>query len=325
MYSVTQESREQITITWRSLLSVYAIIPILTLIMVSDFYFFKGFVRNTIPSDPDDWVAFRLFFVLPHIFVGNFLMLDKGYIDHYKAGRYVLVILFSLFLYPLMKFTIGSIYFWMLFDIWTIWHGCAQQIGLNRMLVRQKRNLYKVWTGAYFFVLLVVFSQIYVNVELFKLDGLSRIFLVVLSLVLFGVSFMFSSKDIRWSLPMSLANGSLPAFSCLALSLNYPLFAIISFRVIHDITALYIYWVHDLNRNSDTHNNWVHRVFEFLPIPSSFRIIFVSFALAAFVSIYEDDYWAVQYIAISFSLFHYVVETFVWRRESIHRQYVPFA
>ncbi|MBL7542428.1 MAG: hypothetical protein JNL11_01360 [Bdellovibrionaceae bacterium] len=323
-----QNSADRV-VTWRALLSVYIVIPLMAFVMAVDFFFLNRQLSRALPADPEDWVAFRLLFVLPHIFVGNFIMADRGYLNHYKPIRYISVILFSLLLYPAFRYTVGVIYFWVLFDIWTIWHGCGQQIGLNRMLVKRNRGFYKIWTVAYFFVILVVYSQMYVSVDFFKMnelriDELSKSILVGLGLLLFGSSFLFSSSDVKWSHSISMANGSLPAFGCIALYLNYPLFAIIAFRVVHDVTALYIYWVHDVNRNQQASHNWFHKLSSYLPIPATFRMLVIAFSAAAIVSIYQDRNWVVQYVAISFSLFHYIVETFIWRRESLHRQYVPF-
>ena len=69
-------------VTWRGLLSIYIVIPIMALVMAVDFFFLNSRLRLALPSDPEDWVAFRLLFVLPHIFVGNFIMVDRGYLKH---------------------------------------------------------------------------------------------------------------------------------------------------------------------------------------------------------------------------------------------------
>lgn len=310
-------------VSWRSLLSIYLIIPLFMLIMAVDLILWNGQLREKMIANPDDWVAFRLLFVLPHIFAGNFLMADRQYISYYRKSALLPGLLVAIGLYPLLRYTLGAVSFWIVFDVWTIWHAWSQQAGLNRILIKQKMKLYQAWTFGCFLVILAVYTQIYASVSLPKLTSILQQGLIFISVILFLSGFAIAPKE-KLSRLMTLANGSLAGFTSLSLFLGYPLFAIMGLRIIHDITAFYIYCVHDLNRNQLKHHNWFHNLISQLPVAAPLRLPLVAFSLAAMVSIYEKENWWIEYLAISFSLFHYYIETIVWRGNHLHRQYARF-
>src|SRR5687768_4793589 len=115
--------------SWKKLLAIYLVLPSLLLLAFLDLFLWNGYFRTQMSTNPDEWLAFRLIFVLPHIFAGNFLLADREYFNYY--GRKVLIpgLIIAVGLYPLLKLTLGTTSFWIVFDIWTIWHAWSQQSG----------------------------------------------------------------------------------------------------------------------------------------------------------------------------------------------------
>ncbi len=142
----------------------------------------------------------------------------------------------------------------------------------------------------------------------------------------------------------------------LALKLDYLIVAIIIPRFVHDITAFVIYSVHDHNRNRQQSHNLIYRALRFIPISPLLLCIPLAILVANGIEcgfylvdsalgfdtrgisecFFRKDYrtndlnhlpasmalWAqVLFIA---SFFHYYLEGFVWRQDSIHRHAVNF-
>ncbi len=145
----------------------------------------------------------------------------------------------------------------------------------------------------------------------------------------------------------------------LFLKLEYYAFVVVVPRFVHDITAFMIYSVHDENRNRDRANapNIIYRALKFLPLSPILLCFPLALLLAngiecgsfmfdtslgfsgslnsnCFVKEFYNPaannglpgsmkLW-MQILFIT-GFFHYYIESFVWRRESIHRHSVKFA
>lgn len=142
----------------------------------------------------------------------------------------------------------------------------------------------------------------------------------------------------------------------LFLFLDYQAFVIAIPRFVHDITAFIIYSVHDQNRNTEVKHNYFYRWLAFVPLSPILLCPVLAIVLAntvecgfylldvslGFYAKGTGDCIIQHYYAPSstnglpftmqmglqvvfiVSLFHYYIESFVWRRESIHRHSVQF-
>ncbi len=138
--------------------------------------------------------------------------------------------------------------------------------------------------------------------------------------------------------------------------LDYRIFVIAIPRFVHDITAFIIYSVHDQNRNATVKHNYIYRWLSFLPVAPivlcSVLAVFLANAIECgtyladvFMGFYAKgssecfigNFYAPRatndlpfymrlglQVTLIVALFHYYIEGFVWRRESIHRHAVPF-
>lgn len=102
---------------------------------------------------------------------------------------------------------------------------------------------------------------------------------------------------------------------------HYPVFIIIIIpRIIHDLTAYLVYFNHDSNRNAQRGHNLLYRrarpgrkiAFWILPTTS----VGLAYAL-------QSNEFPL-FIAINFFLtfMHYHIESVVWRRPHLHRQFL---
>ena len=139
------------------------------------------------------------------------------------------------------------------------------------------------------------------------------------------------------------------------LLMGYGIFVIAIPRFVHDLTAFMIYSVHDQNRNREVQHNYVYKYLSFLKIPPLILCPILAIALANFIECgsFLFDAWlgfgsvsecAIQrfytpasaenalpqsmqlWLQIMFicGFFHYYIEGFVWKRDSIHRHSISF-
>jgi hypothetical protein len=100
--------------------------------------------------------------------------------------------------------------------------------------------------------------------------------------------------------------------------LGYAVFVIMIPRFVHDITAFYIYAVHDHNRNLQTRHNYIYRSFAFAS-----PLILCPVLAIAMSAVLESYVWFVAPLLI-ITLLHYYTESFIWRGDSPHRRQVAF-
>ncbi|MGH1471182.1 MAG: hypothetical protein ACRBCS_08305 [Cellvibrionaceae bacterium] len=138
--------------------------------------------------------------------------------------------------------------------------------------------------------------------------------------------------------------------------LDYYIFVIAIPRFVHDITAFIIYSVHDQNRNAVVKHNFIYRWLSFLPIAPIVLCSILAVLLANTIECgtymldvslgfyakgssecFIRNFYSPQpttdlpftmriglQISLIVALFHYYIEGFVWKRESIHRHSVAF-
>ncbi|RLU01068.1 hypothetical protein [Ketobacter sp.] len=153
-----------------------------------------------------------------------------------------------------------------------------------------------------------------------------------------------------------LGNLAILPVSYVMLVLDYNVFVVMIPRFIHDLTAFQVYAVHDHNRNRECHRNLVYRWLRFIPLTPLLLCPLLAILLANSIecgSMLVDTLLGTSNqlpqkcfmdpaAPLSFSrdlpgtlslwlqvlficgFFHYFIEGFVWKRESIHRHSVGF-
>ena len=138
--------------------------------------------------------------------------------------------------------------------------------------------------------------------------------------------------------------------------MEYSVFVVLIPRFVHDLTAFIIYSVHDHNRNRESQHNFIYKALSFLPFAPVILCPLIAIVLAnavecgayfldfslGFNPAVNSECFATHFytpavanplpdhmrigmqIMFICGFFHYHIESFVWKRESIHRHSLTF-
>lgn len=329
------EEVKKFNVSHRLLLSIYLVIPISALIIATDFFALdQSLLKNYLPDTPDQWAFWTIFFGMPHIISSIITLADKEYISHYKQRLWKPFLLFTVIVLVTMPFANGRILFLAFFASYTVYHVLSQQLGIGLMMLKRRPDqTTKIWRWSIILSAIFIYAIGFANsfLEAIKLGDINMlvVFNGILALTLSATLVLTYKlhKEAKANNASKIAltylwSNALIAFSCfLCVKLDYIVFAIIIPRVIHDITAFTIYSVHDQNRNSVEYKNVFYKVFSFTRLPPILLCPLISIAIAL---AFRNEMVVMIAIGYIVSLFHYHLESFVWKGDAIHRHCVPF-
>ena len=293
---------------------MYLIIPAVWFVVVADIVFFDAALRKALPSSPEQLFWFTVFFVLPHILASQFSFYDRDYLRAYRKQLLYGVPLLLVAAAAISRFDAGS--GGMIFIAVTMWHVIAQQTGIAGLLAGRTTTAFLWWK--WLTVILFTFGVTlilgpwmnWVGAPMLGLTTLLTVTAVQQARHPVGRHYLWATQAMSISAALLSAGG-------------YVFFSILIPRVVHDITAWVFYLTHDHNRNRATLHNGLYRLFRFSRLPTG--VIVVSLAVAVNL-IFEQGLGSWYHaIIIPISLFHYYSESFMWKRNSIHRRQVRFA
>jgi hypothetical protein len=304
------------------LLAIYAIIPVCALAVFIDQAFLDGWLKAHLPHTPEAFLLFVIFFVQPHIIASAGTFFDRDYLRHYwKRLLPAALILAGIgMFFPSLIITQGFIIF---SALWGITHFTGQQCGIIHMMGRGFKRSYAFWR----WMSLLMAAPIYYGMFSFMplshemqrniLTGLC----VGLVPYLYVSYLVYRTADTQPARYYMLAN-VVGAIAEIALySMGYYFFVIVISRVIHDLSAFTFYISHDANRNAGGVKNIFYRSLRFLPVPVYVLCPLIAVALAFPLTYYMHYDWAYR-IGIPLTLFHYYTDRFVWKKGSLHREYI---
>lgn len=332
----------KLSISFRVLLSLYAIIPLCLVLSVADSHLWHYALRDNLPSSPKHFILFQILFGTPHIIASAILLIsNQEYLGLYKTKllgfTFIIALLFgvgSLFI-PYRAFYIGV-------AIWTVFHVLKQQFGVAQGVCRLPNKAF------YLLVTLSVLAGSFIYLAIFLKHGLdaqqldrvhhfagSLCALLVIS-ALFCQSYIPSllGKYFLWA-NILLIIGSF--YFCVQ---QYGFFAILMPRLIHDTTAYFFYISHDINKHSSQAQNNLYRYAARWRLPIVIVLPVLSFGLAFILQAYGDNVIAylTQYLfgaalpkAITvgvlgyLALLHYYTESFTWKGNSPYRRFINFS
>lgn len=307
----------------RVLLSLYLVLPFSLVFVLTDYYLFNQDVRKLLPNDPHSLPFFALFFHLPHIVGSAIILLDKEYVKFYRKPLLIGIplIIASMTLLPLI---VGVWTAAMLFVFVTIVHVVGQQMGVARMLLGKIKmaDFYfwkflslPLWSLAGFLVL----SGRRLSAQSVPLS------VYVIAIIAYGIATFFvyrlcresSNKIGGWYL---ISTHLMLALTACFIYYQYPFFAILCPRVVHDCTAFAFYIAHNQNRFIKTRSNLLFRLLAFSGIPIFILCPLTAIILTKFLK-YSYFYFGTIFITF-FILFHYLTEAITWKRTGLYREYV---
>ncbi len=303
------------------LLALYAIVPLCAALVAVDLALASGALRRVLPSHPDKLLFFTVFVNLPHIVASHLTVADAEYLPKYRTrilwfGAGLLVVTGAL--KQLAPMVLGA-----LAVLFTVFHICAQQVGLTGAQLRVGDRTFTAWKW------ITIASGVAAYV--FAVDGTEAVrrHFAVLGLALLVPSYLLAARLHRRSATAAgrrylWANQAMfTAMIGLGL-LGYPIFAALMPRVVHDLTAFYVYGVHDHNRNRAGAKNAFYKLAAALRVPTWIAgpAAGILIALAIERALPPETALVIVY---TISAFHYYLEGVIWKRGSPHREHVAFA
>ena len=332
----------KLSISFKWLLALYAIIPLCLVLQLIDASFWQGYLQSHLPSSPNHFIVFQILFGTPHIIASTLLLTSNSdYLKNYSRKLMLMTLAIAI------VFGLGSLFipykvFYILVAAWTVYHVIKQQHGVARS-VCQLPN----W-AFYLLLWLSVTAGLIIYVGIFlknSLDVQQTLWikqsagLLCISIILFGaychryVSSLFG-RCFLW------ANIFLVLSSFYLYLQEYYFLAILVPRLVHDATAYTFYVTHDYNRHYSKPHNLMYRFARLFHMPLLIVLPLSSFALAFVLQAYGDDiisrlsefFFGVSIHKVItlgllgyLALMHYYTEAFTWKNDSPYRRYIAFS
>jgi len=337
-----QKSGNKLAVSFRFLLSLYAIVPLCLLVLWLDRFGFNYALRDMLPSSPTHFLLFQILFGTPHIVASNLLLVSQNeYLQAFKSKLILMTLVIIAF------FGIGSLFIpyrvlYIITACWTVYHVLKQQHGIAKAVCRLPS-----W-AFYLQLWLSVSAGIFIYMGIFLKNSLepdqAALVLQVASALTMAlvISTLVCQRYVpsRFGQYFLWANTLLVVSSWYVYSEQYYFLAILMPRLVHDITAYSFYVSHDVNRHGEQPQNNLFRAATAFRLPVWLVLPLLSFLLTYLLQAYGDDLvnlllqtlFATQiYKAVTLgflgylALMHYYTEAFVWAAGSPLRRYIRFS
>ncbi|WP_446812133.1 hypothetical protein ACH50O_09900 [Methylomonas sp. 2BW1-5-20] len=337
-----QKSGNKLAVSFRFLLSLYAIVPLCLLVLWLDRFGFNYALRDMLPSSPTHFLLFQILFGTPHIVASNLLLVSQNeYLQAFKSKLILMTLVIIAF------FGIGSLFIpyrvlYIITACWTVYHVLKQQHGIAKAVCRLPS-----W-AFYLQLWLSVSAGIFIYMGIFLKNSLepdqAALVLQVASALTMAlaISTLICQRIVpsRFGQYFLWANTLLVVSSWYVYSEQYYFLAILMPRLVHDITAYSFYVSHDVNRHGEQPQNNLFRAATAFRLPVWLVLPLLSFLLTYLLQAYGDDLvnlllqtlFATQiYKAVTLgflgylALMHYYTEAFVWAAGSPLRRYIRFS
>jgi len=337
-----QKSSNKLAVSFRFLLSLYAIVPLCLLGLWLDEFGFNFALRDMLPSSPTHFLLFQILFGTPHIVASNLLLVShQDYLQAFKGK------LIAMTLFIMVFFGIGSLFIpyralYIITACWTVYHVLKQQHGIAKAACRLPGWAFylQLWlsVGAGIFIYMGIFLKNSLEPE--QAAQVLQIASVLTTALVISTVFCQRYVPSRLGIYFLWANTLLVVSSWYVYSQQYYFLAILMPRLVHDITAYSFYVTHDVNRHSEQPQNSLFRATSAIRLPVWLVLPLLSFVLTYLLQAYGDDLvnlllqtlFATQiYKAVTLgflgylALMHYYTEAFVWAAGSPLRRYIRFS
>ncbi|MGR9014093.1 MAG: hypothetical protein ACU83U_10660 [Gammaproteobacteria bacterium] len=332
----------QLAISFRLLLGLYAIIPLCLMLQLFDGWFWNGALQQNLPTSPKQFLLFQILFGTPHIVASSILLVSNTeYLKLYKLKIILMTAAIA------MIFGVGSLFIpykvlYLIAASWTVYHVLKQQIGVGR-------GLYRLPDWAFYLLLwLSVAAGIFVYIGIFLKNSLDVQQVEWIKLVAGGLCVGMVCSALLCQRYATTATGKWFLWSNVLLVLSsfylfvqqYYFLAILVPRLVHDATAYVFYVVHDYNKHRRQPQNFMYRYAARFHLPIIIVLPICSFLLAFVLQRYGDSalnavtelFFGVEIRkAISvgllgyLALMHYYTEAFTWKQGSPYRRFIAFS
>ena len=331
----------KLSVSFRLLLAVYAIIPICIILQLVDSEFFNHSFQQSLPSGPKHFVLFQVLFGTPHIVASAIILTtNTEYLKFYRFKVLMMTLALGIFFATVTQvFSYRAIY--ILVASWTVLHVLKQQYGIGQGVYRLPGWAFNLQLG------LAVLAGIFIYIGIFlnkSLDAQQTEWVKNISGVL-CLGLFLTTVFCHRLVPSSIGKLFMWANTFLVLSSfylylqQYYFLAILVPRLVHDATAYVFYVTHDYNRHRIQPQNFIYRWAKNVHLNIFIVLPVLSFLLAYMLQAYGDYYFNILtelffgtevYKAISLgllgylALMHYYTEAFTWKSGSPYRQFIAF-
>lgn len=332
----------QLTISFRLLLGLYAIIPLCLLLQLFDSWFWQGFLQQNLPSNPKHFLLFQIIFGTPHIVASSILLVSNT--EYLKLYKLKIILMTAAII---MVFGVGSLFLpyealYVAVAAWTVYHVLKQQLGVGR-------SLYRLPDWVFYLLLWIsVTAGIFIYIGIFMKNSLDAQLLEWVKLVAGGLCAGLVCTALLCERYLTTQSGRYFLWFNVLLVLSsfylfvqhYYFLAILIPRLVHDVTAYIFYVVHDYNKHRRQPQNFMYRYAARCHLPVFIVLPLCSIALTFVLQAYGDS--AVNAITELFfgveirkaitlgllgylALMHYYTEAFTWKQGSPYRRFIGFS
>lgn len=335
-------NQNRLTVSFRLLLGLYAIIPLCLLLQLFDVWFWQGELLQNLPTSPKQFLLFQVLFGTPHIVASSIVLVSNAeYLKFYKAKIILMTVAITTI------FGLGSLFIpykalYVIVAAWTVYHVLKQQLGVGR-------GLYRLPDWAFYLLLwLSVTAGIFVYIGIFLKNSLDAQQLELIRVIAGGLCVGLTCSALgcrryastwigKWFL---WSNVLLVVSSYYLFVQQYYFLAILVPRLVHDATAYIFYVAHDYNKHYNHPQNFMYRLAARCRMPIFMVLPLCSFLLAFVLQSYGDHAFntVIEFlfgieinkaITLGFlgylALMHYYTEAFTWKHGSPYRRFIEFS
>lgn len=336
-----EKTRPDMSVSFRLLLGLYAIIPLCLLLQALDTWFWQGTLQASLPSNPAHFLLFQIIFGTPHIIASSILLVSNGeYLKTYQSKLLWMTAALAVI------FGVGSLFipyrvFYVVVAGWTVFHVLKQQHGVARGVCRLPDWAFYLLLCLSVAAGLLIYIGIFLNhsLDVQQATGIKTVAGGLCAILL--LSALYCQRYVntsfgRWFL---WSNVMLVFSSYYLYVQQYYFLAIIIPRLVHDATAYIFYVTHDYNKHHQQPQNLIYRAAKHLHLSIFVVLPLLSFLLTFVLQAYGDH--IVSYLtqvifgveirkAITLgllgylALMHYYTEAFTWKQGSPYRQFIGF-
>ncbi len=233
----------------RSVLSLYWLIPICLMVVAVDLVIGSPLKRN-LPTSPEHWLLFTLFFGTPHIAASSIMLVGIAEYRRQYARRLLQwsgVIIATL---AVLNAVVSYEVIYALIAGWTVKHVLGQQFGIGNSVARCRGPAFHVWQVCGFTAGTLAFLILYRGAHWnHRWVTMGRLGVVVLGACVAATALLLTSRvSSREGRVWVVLNTALVLVSALMILIGYPFFTVLIPRIIHDTTAFKVYALHERNR-----------------------------------------------------------------------------
>lgn len=339
-FSETSASKSFI-VSFRVILSLYAIIPICFLLYGLDNLLWQQYLLKHLPHSPHHFLLFQILFGTPHILASSIIMVSNTqYLQYYKAQLiFMSLLIFAIFGLGSLLVTYQALY--VLTVLWTVFHILKQQHGIARGICGlpawacHSALIASVIAGTCIYLGIYLKNSLSETEALWlqNISGGVCLLLLITTLINHQLTRTTFGKLFLWG------NSFLVLGSFYFYIHQYYFLAILIPRLVHDATAFIFYMAHDYNKHQQAPQNLLYRLTKRCHIHCVLVLPILAFGLTYLLQNYGDSLaqHLIQYLfdidapkAITLgligylSMMHYYTEGLTWQKNSPYRQFIKF-